>query len=95
MGDSFDCIIHTTLAGGLKQSPYVREKKPVQSGQAGVGGAPLLFCKNYQRGTCSFTEDHNGNFDGKVKFLKHMCAKCWLETRKVEKHPEGSNLCTL
>ena len=95
-GDSFQALVHTTLAGGLKQL-NTRDKTGFRSRNVteGVGDAPVLFCKNFQKGTCSFKEDHNGPFKGGVKFQRHICAKCWLETKKFANHAEGSSVCPL
>ena len=55
----------------------------------------ILFCRGYQRGLCQKTGDHYGNFYGENRFLKHICAKCWLRMRSLAVHPETSDTCPL
>ena len=55
----------------------------------------ILFCRGYQRGLCQKTGDHYGNFYGENRFLKHICAKCWLRMRSLAVHPENSDTCPL
>ncbi len=55
---------------------------------------PILFCKEYQRGVCSKTTDHEGlDRYGEMKFLRHMCANCWLKARRKLPHPETYEAC--
>ena len=69
----------TTLAGGvLQKQENVRNKS-----------GPIVFCKSYQRGFCVETGDHFGEFDGSIKFLRHICASCWLHRHKKAAHPEN------
>ena len=55
----------------------------------------VCFCRNFQRGTCTFTRDHYGQLNGENHLLKHICAKCWLTLRKQSPHSEESNTCPL
>ena len=55
----------------------------------------VVFCKNYQRGSCNFTRDHYGHFMGENQMLRHICAKCWLAARKQSPHSEQSDACPL
>ena len=66
--------------------------------QAAYSSSPAVddkiwFCKPYQRGACNQTRDHNGFLFGESKFLRHICGKCWTETRKQVAHPEQSEQC--
>ena len=58
-------------------------------------GERTWFCSNYQRGNCSFTRDHYGQVRGEQQLLKHICAKCWLTTRRQSTHSEESETCPL
>ena len=65
---------------------------------AAVGNTPAVderiwFCKAYQRGMCNHTRDHNGFLFGESKFLRHICGKCWIETKKQAAHSEQSDQC--
>ena len=97
-GDNFQMLQNTTLAGAVLTAPNV-----YKGGSSGLGVRSsagqseqqrgIVFCKFYQRGTCSQTSDHMGFFDGDRRLLKHICAKCWLVNRKIELHPETSADC--
>ena len=103
-GDSFQALQATTLAGGflLNNSRSGGSSASVsgagRSAKSVVGSnenGPTVFCKAYQRGTCAHTQDHQGTFLGENRFLKHICAKCWLSTKKFNLHPENSEACPL
>ena len=51
-------------------------------------GGPILYCAAFQRGECSHTKDHEGQFNGESRTLKHICAKCWLNEKKFATHPQ-------
>ena len=53
----------------------------------------VLFCLDYQRSTCSFQQDHYSMLRGERKWLRHICAYCWVKGRKQALHPEGSKEC--
>ena len=55
----------------------------------------VWFCKNFQRGNCTFSRDHYGQLNGENQLLKHICAKCWLTIKKQSPHSEQSNTCPL
>ena len=83
----------TVLAGSSLLSHGSRS-----SGSAGVfnsnkpeGG--VVFCRNYQRGTCQQTRDHMGLFYGENRLSKHICANCWLKDKKSAAHPEIAEEC--
>ena len=52
-------------------------------------------CRNFQRGLCQEAHDHWGEFYGEQRYLRHICAKCWLQTRKKSPHSEDSDTCPL
>ena len=89
-GDSFQNLQITTLAGGF-----------LQHGQgSGANGSsqhssPVVFCKQFQRGTCDEESDHFGELNGQQRYLRHICAKCWLKQRKKAPHPEMDDSCPL
>lgn len=67
-----------------------------QSSQSTPGSEErVVFCKNYQRGSCNFTRDHYGHFMGENQMLRHICAKCWLAAKKQSPHSEQSDACPL
>ena len=91
-GKSFQRLESTTLANN-----YLL---PVRGPR--VGGRPfessgskerVLFCIRYQKGTCSEAKDHQGNFYGESKLLKHICATCYQKSGTQATHPENSEDC--
>jgi len=38
----------------------------------------VLFYRDYLRNTCSFTQYHYGLLRGERKWLRHICADCWV-----------------
>ena len=93
-GDSFQLLQSTTLAGGVLNSSTRRGGN--QTGGNNVGRYEgVVFCKGYQRGTCQQAKDHNGQFNGETRLLKHICAKCWLKMKTQVAHPENSADCPL
>ena len=88
--DSFQMLQSTTLAGGFLQSD---ESNSTASKKSTEG--PIMFCRNFQRGLCQEAHDHWGEFYGEQRYLRHICAKCWLQTRKKSPHSEDSDTCPL
>ena len=84
-----DLFLHLescTLYGHLKAT------KPSASASSS-DTVQVLFCRDYQRGTCSFQQDHYGFLRGERKWLRHICADCWVKGRTQALHPEGSKEC--
>ena len=97
-GDSFQLLQSTTLAGGILPSQQSASNSGSRSwgSSEGVGKeGGTVFCRFYQRGTCSQVGDHQGFFQGEKRLLKHICAECWLKSRKLEVHPQNSDVCPL
>ena len=53
----------------------------------------ILWCKGYQTGVCTFKQDHSGVLNGKARFLRHICAKCWGSAKIYAVHPDTSSSC--
>ena len=87
-GDSF-----THLESRILQAPV----KP--SSRAGVsrteGSAAVFFCRDFQHGACKLNKDHYGTLRGERKWLQHICAWCWVDTRVTARHTEFSKECPL
>ena len=96
-GDNFQMLQNTTLAGAVLQpsnkgfNSSFGARSTAGSGSSREEGT--IFCRFYQRGTCSQSGDHMGFFNGERRMLKHICAKCWLDQRKIEQHSENSADC--
>ena len=87
-GDSFQSLQITTLAGGFMESGAHRSHPTIT-----IKDGPVSFCKNYQRGACTEDGDHQGELNGSIRFLRHICARCWLVNRKKAPHPEEAVDC--
>ena len=88
----------TVLAG----SSLLSQNNGGSSGRSSASGAggfnsnkpeSVVFCKNYQRGTCQQSRDHFGPFYGENRLLKHICANCWLKDKKFAAHPDTADEC--
>ena len=104
-GDSFQILQNTTLAGGFLHpnrsgSNNSSSNRSMGGSTASSGSGPsngrdegTLFCRAYQRGTCKQARDHYGWFNNENRLLKHICAKCWLNSRTLASHPETDDSC--
>ena len=103
-GDSFQDLQYATLAGGSFTSRNVSLPHPSGVGSQNIQqqkqtvderGGRILFCKAFQYGFCSHSTDHQGLYKGENCLLKHICANCWLNSKKINVHPENSESCPL
>ena len=87
-GDSF-----THLESRILQAPV----KPSSRADASRTDGPtaLFFCRDFQHGACKLTKDHYGTLRGERKWLQHICARCWVDTRVAARHTEFSKECPL
>jgi hypothetical protein len=89
-GDSFTHLETRTLSGHIKSrhtpSNISRENKDSLR-------LPTLFCRDYQVGKCQHSADHFGTIRGVRKWLKHICAACWIANKKQEFHQEKTVQC--
>ena len=88
-GASFHHLDARILQGHFKLSgTSVRQS-------ASQDSRPVLFCQDYQRGTCNFSRNHSGLSRCEAKFHHHICATCWVRERKKHAHRENSEQCPL
>ena len=52
-----------------------------------------FYCADYNRGTCTFTESHEGKLNRMLILKRHMCKACWEREGMERKHPEGHRDC--
>lgn len=81
-GDSFTHLESRTLYGSVKSSSTRTSNT-----------TPVLFCRDFQRGTCTHNRDHHGSVKGVQRWVRHICASCWNAHRKQERHRENSPAC--
>ena len=95
----FQLLQSTTLAGGISNpnGAHSASSTWLASQSSSVGGfieGPVLFCKEYQRGICTKTTDHDAlDRFGQMRCFRHICAKCWLSARNKLPHPETDESC--
>ena len=85
-GDSFLHLENHTLAGLHKKAKD--QKRPAFSSSNAV-----LFCREYQKNSCSHTKDHYAMLKGEKKWLCHICAACWVKDKVKRMHSEYSDDC--
>ena len=97
-GDNFQKLQSTTLAGGFldeSSSSQPQSSNVVRRHSSTNPEGPITFCKDYQRGVCREERDHVGELHGNQRYLRHICARCWLSNRRKASHPEISEDCPL
>ena len=91
-GDSFMHLESRTLYGHpLPDKSSL--KSSIKSSVKPSSQVPILFCRDYQRDACANASEHYGYIRGERKWLKHICATCWVKNRKQEQHRENSADC--
>jgi len=55
----------------------------------------VFFCRGYQSGQCSSSNDHVGYIRNERKWLQHICARCWRKSQTISRHRDGSLDCPL
>jgi len=84
--DSFLHLENRMLAGSHKKMKD--QKRPTPSTSTAV-----LFCREYQKGSCSHSKDHYALLKGEKKWLCHICAGCWVKDKVKRMHSEYSDDC--
>ena len=87
-GDSF-----THLESRILQAPVKPSSRA--GGSRTEGSSAVFFCRDFQHGACKLNKDHYGTLRGERKWLQHICARCWVDTRFVARHTEFSKECPL
>ena len=78
-GDSF-----TYLESRILQAPVVNQSQARASRSEGL--LVVFFCRDFQHGACKFSKDHYGTLWGEHKWLQHICARCWVDTRRCSSY---------
>ena len=81
------------LAQELSKQRKVKANKSQESQGASTAGT--WFCHNFNRDKCTYRQDHTGMVRGKNRYMKHICAACYLRDRTEVRHPECSQACPL
>ena len=86
-GDSFLHLENRTLAGSHKKVKDQTKRPAPQTSTI------VLFCREYQKGSCSHNKDHYAMLRGEKKWLCHICAACWVKDKVKRIHSEYSDDC--
>ena len=86
-GDSFLHLENRTLAGSHKKAK--EQKRPATQTSNAV-----LFCREYQKGSCTHSKDHYATLRGEKKWLCHICTTCWVKDKVKRMHSEYADECT-
>ena len=98
----FQMLQSTTLAGGFLPSSHGRGVGSSPSyPQRSIGNSQptrhaegyIFYCKAFQNGTCNQQNDHNGLLNGESRYLRHICARCWIRNKRRAAHPESAESC--
>ena len=84
--DSFLHLENRTLAGLHKKTKEQKRHAPSSSNA-------VLFCRDYQKGSCSHSKDHYAMLKGEKKWLCHICAACWVKDKAKRMHSEYADDC--
>lgn len=88
-GDLFTSLEIRAMAGCTKRVTLVNVSKKLRK------NAPnILFCCEFQRGSCSHNKDHYAQVKDERKWLSHICANCWIKD-KVKKFHSGFSNCLI
>ena len=67
------------------------DKKESESGDESPE-SKLIYCMEYNRGTCPQSKSHVGKWKGKKVTKWHVCRSC-LKAGELREHPEGDTKC--
>ena len=67
--------------------------KPSSSSDGNKSYGKKFYCLDYNKGTCSFGDSHEGRFNRATVWKIHMCRRCWEKDGKEVKHPENHGDC--
>ncbi len=95
-GDSFrDLDTHLFHARNSNPTVSTTEAHSKISRDAG-GRRPQWFCSKYQIGQCDDgRKEHFALVGSERRWVKHICATCWLQDREARNHPETNKDCPL
>ena len=55
----------------------------------------LVWCKDYNKGNYSLSDQHEQLFQGKLVKMHHNCQKCYSKEKEKNKHKETDACCPL
>ncbi len=59
------------------------------------GSETIYWCKDFNKGTCTFTDHHEGLFNGEMTKLWHICRLCFSKTGHKKFHKVSDPTCPL
>lgn len=86
----------------FRANQHVREKVKETVDKVGStkeikrdGELKVVYCLEYNKGTCTHKDHHEGKFAGRNVVKWHVCRKCLAETKEKKFHTELDSKCPL
>ena len=54
-----------------------------------------VWCKDFNKGTCTLADNHEILFQGKMVKVNHICRKCFIRKKEKNRHREIDSTCPL
>ena len=54
-----------------------------------------IWCKDFNKGTCTLSDNHDQMFQGKLVKMSHICRKCFSKKREKNRNEEIDSACPL
>ena len=51
----------------------------------------IIWCKDYNKGTCTQNDNHEQMFQGKLVKMSHICRKCYSKKKEKNKYWESDS----
>ena len=93
-GDNFSELESISLECRQKLSKFTRQTSSDRPSDHQMSPA-VVYCMDYQKGTCNQSESHYGLLFNRKRYLQHVCSTCLKATGKSETHNAGSENCPL
>ena len=53
----------------------------------------IIYCSDWNNGSCSFADHHDGKFAGRKCVKFHICRKCYSQGHEIRSYKDGSDEC--
>ena len=77
-------LVYSISIESKKRDRYKIGKK----GEGIKGDDRKKYCLDYNRGSCSFTDSHEGKLQGQLVWKLHVCKRCLVQEGVEAKHSE-------
>jgi hypothetical protein len=70
-----------------------KEKSTANTKKESSKNDDLIWCNDYNKGSCQHSVDHTGYFRNKQVKKVHICRVCWTMDKEKKKHTESDAVC--